>query len=49
MAEPEGDRVVPNGVSQFSFFNSEVTFSNSTPATSVVTLDGSNWLAAVPD
>jgi len=31
---------VPTGVSQFSFFNADITFSNSTPATSIVTLDG---------
>ena len=31
---------VPNGVSQFSFFNADVTFSNSTPSASMVTLDG---------
>ncbi len=31
---------VPAGVSQFSFFDSDVTFSNSVPATNAVTLDG---------
>jgi hypothetical protein len=31
---------VPSGVSQFSFYNTDVTFSNSTPSASVVTLDG---------
>jgi polygalacturonase len=31
---------VPSGVSQFSFYNTDVTFSNSTPAASIVTLDG---------
>lgn len=31
---------VPAGVSQFSFFDSDVTFSNSIPATNAVTLDG---------
>lgn len=31
---------VPGGVSQFSFFNSDVMFSNSTPAANTVTLDG---------
>lgn len=31
---------VPAGVRQFSFFNASVTFSNSTPATNVDTLDG---------
>jgi hypothetical protein len=31
---------VPSGVSQFSFYNSQVTFSNSAPAANIVTLDG---------
>jgi polygalacturonase len=31
---------VPVNVSQFSFYNTDVTFSNSTPSSSVVTLDG---------
>ena len=31
---------VPAGVSQFSFFDTEVTFSNSVPSTTTVTLDG---------
>jgi len=31
---------VPAGVSQFSFFDADVTFTNSTPSASVVTLDG---------
>jgi len=31
---------VPNGVSQFSFYNADVTFSNSAPSASMVTLDG---------
>jgi polygalacturonase len=36
----DSSHVVPAGVSQFSFYNAEVTFSNSTPATGTVTLDG---------
>ena len=31
---------VPNGVSQFSFYNSQVIISNSTPSANLVTLDG---------
>ena len=31
---------VPAGINQFSFFDTDVTFSNSTPSASVVTLDG---------
>lgn len=31
---------VPAGVSQFSFFHTDVTFSNSTPSSSIVTIDG---------
>jgi len=31
---------VPAGVSQYSFFDADVTFSNSAPSTSLVTLDG---------
>jgi hypothetical protein len=31
---------VPAGIRQFSFFDTDVTFSNSTPSSSVVTLDG---------
>ena len=31
---------VPSGVSQFSFYNTDVTFSNSTPSANAVTLDG---------
>ena len=31
---------VPAGVSQYSFFDANVTFSNSTPSASIVTLDG---------
>ena len=31
---------VPAGIRQFSFFNASVTFSNSTPSSTVVTLDG---------
>jgi len=31
---------VPVGISQFSFYNADVTFSNSVPSSSVVTLDG---------
>jgi hypothetical protein len=31
---------VPSGVSQFSFYNADVVFSNSTPSANVVTLDG---------
>ena len=37
-----------NAVNQFSFFNSQVVFSNSTPASSVVTLDGATT-NAVPN
>lgn len=31
---------VPSGVSQFSFYNTDVTFSNSVPSANIVTLDG---------
>jgi polygalacturonase len=31
---------VPSGVSQYSFFDADVTFSNSAPSSNVVTLDG---------
>ena len=31
---------VPNGVNQFSFYNADVTFSNSAPSANLVTLDG---------
>jgi polygalacturonase len=31
---------VPNGVSQFSIYNTDITFSNSTPSAALVTLDG---------
>ncbi|MFM2294728.1 MAG: hypothetical protein RLZZ350_1141 [Verrucomicrobiota bacterium] len=31
---------VPSGTSQFSFFNSQITFTNSAPSNNVVTLDG---------
>ena len=31
---------VPNGVSQFSFYNTDVTFSNSTSSANLVTIDG---------
>jgi len=36
----DSTHTVPAGVSQYSFFDAEVTFSNSTPSTSIVTLDG---------
>jgi polygalacturonase len=40
--------VSPAGVRQFSFFHSQVVFSNSTPSSSVVTLDGATT-NAVPN
>ncbi len=36
----DSTHTVSAGVNQYSFFNSDVTFSNSTPSSSIVTLDG---------
>ena len=36
----DSTHTVPAGVSQYSFFDADVTFSNSTPSASIVTLDG---------